>query len=163
MRDDIFEVAINKGYYCNKEGNIFSKRGKINPYVIKGYARFSVRYNSNSKYITYHRFIGYIKYGDAIFDKKLCIRHLDGNSLNNSWDNLKIGTHRENSMDKPKELRIKCAKYAAKKYSDDIINSLKKDRESGFTYNQLKEKYNICKSMLSYYLGKDCKRKEVLL
>lgn len=44
------------------------------------------------------------------------IRHLDGNTLNNQWDNLEYGTHKQNMEDKVKHgkqrgwvLNRKCA------------------------------------------------------
>ena len=68
---------------------------------------------------------------------------MDSNSLNNSWDNLKIGTHSDNMMDQSKEIRINKASNAHKKYSDELVIEIKADRDSGYSYKDLMLKYNI--------------------
>ena len=107
MKENIVE-AKKKGYYCDKEGNIFSVKKKIalrksnqNRYW------FCIRYYGKRVSIPVHRFVGYLKFGDESFKEGIEVRHLDNNSLNNSWDNIDIGTHSENMNDIPKQTKIK--------------------------------------------------------
>ena len=39
-----------------------------------------------------------MKYGEEAFEAD-CVRHLNDNSLDNSWDNIVIGTHMDNHLD----------------------------------------------------------------
>ncbi len=61
--------------------------------------------------------------------KKLCVRHLDGNSKNNRVDNLAYGTYKENEADK----KIHGRDYKSKIFTkEDIIyiRSLPKTKEN---------------------------------
>jgi hypothetical protein len=160
---DKIKLAIKKGYYNDDSGNIFSKRGKLKLYSKNNYLGFSIKHLNRNFRIPTHRFIAYILYGDIIFELGIQVRHLDGNSLNNTSKNINYGTCSQNHMDKPKLTRQITAKFANKKHSDELIKSLKIDREGGLTYKQLGQKYNLCKSTLSYYLTVTGKKKEVIL
>lgn len=61
-----------------------------------------------------HRFQAYVKYKDLIYKEKICVRHLDGNSLNNSIDNIEIGSWTDNRLDIKKEIRTSLAKMQQK-------------------------------------------------
>ncbi|WP_430794437.1 HNH endonuclease [Bacillus thuringiensis] len=45
-----------------------------------------------------HRIIAYLKYGETAFEAE-CVRHLNDNSLDNSWDNIEIGSLYDNHLD----------------------------------------------------------------
>jgi hypothetical protein len=93
-----------------------------------------------------HRFIAYQKFGNKIFDKTLMIRHLNGNSLDNSWDNLELGTNQDNQMDIPKDKRIQRSSKggkASKKFSFEEIDQIREEHQSGLSYSELMIKWNI--------------------
>ena len=69
----------------------------------------AIRINKKHARFRFHRFMGYLKFGDEIYTKGMQVRHLDGNPLNNSWDNIAIGTQRDNTYDIPKEKRLQSA------------------------------------------------------
>lgn len=104
--------AIKEGYYFDfltqeivrpsglrKKPKIYGKQRY--PSITTNYGSFPV-----------HKLVAYQLYGVAIFEKNTVIRHLDGNVLNLNKDNIKLGTHSQNNLDKPKEKRINAAKKA---------------------------------------------------
>ncbi len=156
INDVLFE-AKKKGYYVHNNGNVFSSRKQISLRKAQERYHFTIRYYGQRTTIAVHKFVGYLKYGDEIFKDGIVVRHLDGNSLNNSWENIGIGTHSDNMMDIPKTIRIKKAINASKKirkFSDAEVQEILKDRKSGMTFEKICEKYNTSKSTLSYFFNK---------
>lgn len=49
--------------------------------------------------IKVHRLAAYQKFGEAIFEPGIVVRHLNGNPQDNSVDNIAIGTHLDNRLD----------------------------------------------------------------
>lgn len=162
--NETLKIAVSKGYYVDNDGNAHSKRQKLKGRVnTSGYYVITISVYGKGEKILIHRLMGYQKFGESMFEEGMEIRHLDGNSLNNSYDNISIGTHSDNMFDIPKEIRQYNSKHARKKYSDELIEQLKIERNKGLTYKELHQKYNISKCVLSYYLGKDTrKRKQVI-
>ena len=85
--EDVLSEAKKKGYYTDKNGNIFSSRKQLS--LVKrvkrdGYTlyHFSIRYFDQRETIPVHKFIAYLKYGSKIFDEGIVVRHFDNNSLN---------------------------------------------------------------------------------
>ena len=103
----VLEAIVEKGYTINKEGIIKNPNGKeLTGSVYDGYRKVSVRTEFTSSFaVRVHKFQAYVKYGDLIFDKGVVVRHLDGNSLNNSYQNIVIGSQSENMMDRLPEER----------------------------------------------------------
>jgi len=103
---EYIKAAKDLGYYIDEVGNVYSPRGnKLKP-IMMGDSRpsFSVRYNSKNRNIMIHRYIMYLIYGDILFDFE-CVRHLDGNPLNNHPLNLALGSQKDNMFDIPKVIR----------------------------------------------------------
>ena len=80
------------------------------------------------------------------------MRHLDGNSLNNSIDNIEIGSWTDNRLDIKKEIRTSLAKNATKrvtKYSKTLQKIISEDRiKNKLSYRDLEIKYSIpCSSI----------------
>lgn len=152
--DQILLDAYNKGYrIINNE--VYNPKGKlVKKFLTKqGYYRFS----NKGQRVFVHRLVAYQKYGNIIFDKNNMCRHLDNNKLNNFEINIIIGSAKDNSMDRPKEMRHKMAVYAASKnriFSDKLIKKIRLDRKNGFTYKKLINKYKVGKSTLSYIFNK---------
>ena len=138
------KVLFDLGYKVEKDGTCISKSGKILLGTINnGYKTISTKLLGKTIKVRVHRLQPYQKFGEEIYKENIMIRHMDSNSLNNSWDNLKIGTHSDNMMDQSKEIRINKASNAHKKYSDELVIEIKADRDSGYSYKDLMLKYNI--------------------
>ena len=107
--------AYTQGYYVTKDGQCISKTGyKLKPYInSKGYIEFKFSdgfgYTCN---LRVHKLQAYQKYGVVAFQKGIQVRHLNGNSLDNSWENIGIGTAKENQLDIPQNVRKDRARKA---------------------------------------------------
>jgi hypothetical protein len=145
MKVDIYKIAKDRGYRIDGDGNVYSKRMKLNPMKTcpTNYLFFSVKINGKSEKVMVHRFQAYAKYGDKAFEKGIVVRHLNGNSLDNSWDNIAIGTQHDNMMDIPKELRISHAQKAGdavRIYDHEAVYQYYLQTKS---YKKAKEKFGI--------------------
>lgn len=140
-------------------GECFNPKGQkiCGSVSTSGYLCSAIRINKKHAVFRFHRFMGYLKFGDKIYTKGMQVRHLDGNPLNNSWDNIDIGTQSENMHDIPKERRIECALKATqrvKRYSDEDVLEMKRLRDNGAKYSEIMERFNISsKGTLSFILN----------
>lgn len=102
-----------------------------------------------------HQLQAYQKYGDLLFNDGIVVRHLNGVPTDNSWDNICIGTHSDNMLDKPKYVRERVA-LKATRVNQDNIRPLKERYEiynllfKGYSYSSIMKLYNIAKGTLSY-------------
>lgn len=77
-----------------------------------------------------HKLVAYIKFWDEIFSSWNVVRHLNWDSLDNSFENILLWTQKENSMDRPKEQRVKEARHASSfnmKYDWDEVITMHKE------------------------------------
>lgn len=155
MIDDKVKQAYDKGYRILNDGVIIGLRGQ----VVKGdidmwnYRRFKIRdVNGKNKNIKASRLQAYQKFGDTMFKDGIVVRHLNGDSLMDTKENIVIGTESDNRMDIPQNIRQQMAQKAAsktKRFSDDQIREIRKDREDGFKLQGLVEKYGATKGNIS--------------
>jgi hypothetical protein len=106
------KTAYDMGYrYLG--GKVYGpdRKERVLTLSVKNYLRFSIRANGKKKIIPLHRFIAYQEHGMEIYNHH-CIRHLDGNSLNNKISNLALGSQRDNLMDIPPDVRSDKARNA---------------------------------------------------
>lgn len=155
-------VAYEAGFRITKEGEILSHTGNLISGYVKDFAPgyflryFSVRFENKPTCAAVHKLQAYQKFGADVLEEGIVVRHRDGNSLNNSFNNILIGTMSDNMMDRCEVDRVSYALIAAKsnrKLSEQQVRSLREDRELGFTYKQLMNKYNIAKSTISYIVN----------
>lgn len=154
-------LAQDRGYSIDANGVVYNNKGKImKPCILNGYKSLRIRYGRNNKIVNirYGRFQAYMKFGEKIYEDNICVRHLNGNSLDDSWDNIMIGTHTNNMQDKPKSVRVKASAIASNKrkvsYPKDKIIAIKKAHKEGLSYNQIMEKFNISsKGTISYIIN----------
>ncbi len=152
-------LLFNKlGYYINKDGIMYNPKGKIIKGSIRqGYYTTGIRVNGNTLSIKMHKLQAYQKYGNAIFNENIVVRHLNGESTDNSWNNIAIGTYKDNSNDIPKNKRISIAiKISSKnrRFTDEEVKQIIKDRNEGLSYSALCKKYNTIRSTLSYFFNR---------
>ncbi len=163
--------AVSVGYVIDFYGNVFGPKGKIlKPYIrgkIVKYKHFTFNCKGKTYPIRFSRLQAYQKFGDKIFDKKLVARHLNGNSMDDSWDNIELGTYSQNMMDKPLAKRLEHSEKAAKharKYKSEFLSVLFYDKyNKNMSYKQLKEKYGICLSELSFLFNKSLYSKSYVI
>lgn len=151
-------IAYKQGYRITREGVVLkpdgtpgyvydrSKRGIV-------YTHFNVRVDGKPTNAPAHRLQAYQKFGNALFHEGVVVRHLNGNSLDNTYDNISIGTQRENFWDQDPVTIARRAQKGAnvkKKLTPEQHKRLLADRASGMTYKELMAKYDLAKSTVSY-------------
>ena len=155
----IEKIALEKGYYVNVLGELYYKNRKCKQIKNKkGYYVFGIRYNKKIKKVLTHRLQAYQKYKNNIYISGIEVRHLDGNKNNNRWDNLIIGTHSENMLDIPKNIRIRKAINSSLnivKYYN--VEEIRKYHNDGHSYNEIMKHFNISSKGTIYYIIKKSK------
>jgi len=159
--NDILIYAYDRGYRVDVTGDVISFTGrKLTPRICTtGYYIISIRvpWEIFSVKFKVHRLAGYQKYKDKIFEKGMQVRHKDNNKLNNSLENILIGTQSQNMMDIPKEIRLAHAIDTSnhiRKFSDEKMAEMLYFYEETKSYKQVMEKYNISsKGTLHYMLN----------
>ena len=162
---DAIRVAHRKGYRVNDKGMVVSPSGKLRklksysaPWSGTGrertsYHRFNVVDDRGVRVpIPVHKLAAYQLYGERAMEEGVQVRHLDSNSLNNRLSNLKIGTASDNSMDQPEHERKQRAKHAAtftRRLTKRQATQLKRERERGWSYADLSDKYDLHFSTIS--------------
>jgi len=174
MEERIEKVAYDRGYRVTNEGVLMNPEGKPLKGSLNhsGYFRASIRSKKKGKKrpVFTHRLMAFQKFGDAMFEPGIQVRHLDRNSKNNSCDNIAIGTARDNTMDVPADIRSKSASIAARaprgvsakrrKYSDAEVAAVIKDWEAKVPYSTMVVKHGIPHGTI-HYLVTDAKRKRL--
>jgi hypothetical protein len=159
MENNTIIYAYNKGYRVLADGSLVNKQGKVIKTKFKNvdYHTTSIRYYGKLKNLKVHRLQAYQKFYDKIFVKGMEVRHLNGNPLDNSWDNIGLGTASENQMDIKKEIRISRATYASsflKKHNHEEISEFHKNKNS---YKLTMEKFNISSKGTLFFILKKFK------
>ena len=162
-QNESVKLAWNRGYRVDYEGNFISSKGNILTPIKnnRGYYCWTISNYKTDKgrnhTFNIHRLQAYQKFGDKLFEPSTQVRHINGNCLDNSWENIEIGTSSDNMMDKSVEIRRKIAKKAAsklRKFSDDEIESIRISYRSGIiTLPKLAKYYNVSKSTISYIIN----------
>lgn len=155
MKNKIEQIASKRGYVVTEDGQFLNPRGKEIGTIERGYYRGTLVVNKKRRHIKSHRLQAYQKYGDRIYEEGIVVRHKDGNSLNNSWDNILIGTHFDNTMDIPKQIRIKRAKIATSYLIKFDAKKIKDFHKKERSYKLTMEKFGITsKGTLNHILNK---------
>lgn len=151
----IERIAHQRGYRAIS-GRIISPHNDKNRALYtnkKGYRGIRIGMGGKQYTLFVHRLVAFQKFGEAVFEKGIVVRHLDGNPQNNDPDNIDIGTRSENELDRPKKLRISKAIKAGRANSnleDDDIRKIRSMFSDGAMLKQIMDKYGIAKSTASY-------------
>ena len=148
---DLLDKVLSKGYKINLEGKVFNNNREILG-TLGRYKYFTIRLNgkTNTK-VKFHRLQAYVKYGEKLFEEGIEVRHFNGDNFDNSWDNILIGSHSDNMMDKPKDTRVRQASHPIYDH-----NKVQQDIKEGLSSKAIMEKYGIkSKGTLSYIKNKN--------
>lgn len=154
------EIYFKKGYTIDDNGVCYNSQGNpLKQFLTKNYLHISIRLSKDkTRIVKVHRLQAYKKYGDALYEPGIMVRHLDGNNVNNNISNIAIGTSKDNQLDMPKELRSKRSYNAGKKvnkYSKEFIQEIRNKHNNGYTYKQIMKEYHLAKSTISYIINHD--------
>lgn len=152
---------IKKGYTISDSGILRNPSGKIlKGSVNGGYIKICVRLGKRSQNVGVHRMQAYRKYGLQIFKKNIHVRHLNGNPLDNSFENILIGSAYDNHMDIPEHIRVRTA-IVASRTRQESIRPIKKrqliylDLLNGISFSKIMEKHFVSsKGTLSFMKNK---------
>jgi hypothetical protein len=108
------------------------------------------------KKLSVHRVI-YAKFlagkdGNPELAQDLVINHKDGNSANNSIDNLELITASQNNYHAVRDLGL-LPTMGNHKITPEIADQIRIDRANGLVYKQLMAKYNLSKSSISMIIN----------
>lgn len=157
-QEEVTRLSKEKGYYVDNEGILFNKKGqKLS--VSKnnkgnGYYSFNIRVNGSKPTRSFvHRLQAFQKFGDELFKEGVVVRHLDGDSTNNSFSNIALGDNFDNAQDIPKEKRVINASNPTYNHQDVID-----DKRNGLSYSEIMLKHGIkSKGTVSFILNKSLK------
>lgn len=153
------EIAIQIGYSVDKNGNVFLNNQRIQSRLFKGYYEIII-HRGSFVHCQIHRLQAFQKFGKVLYESGMVVRHLNGVSTDNSWENIALGTASDNMMDIPQSIRQQTSRNASlqngKRYSREMIDAIKADRAEGFSYSRLMKKYNISsKGTVAYICNHD--------
>lgn len=166
---DAIRKALSQRYRVDAEtGVIYGPKG---PLVIKRrgrqrYPTVSLSLNGEPQAVVpAHKIVTYALYGEQAFAQ--VVRHLDGDTLNLSPENLRLGSTSDNELDKSKEVRRRAAKAARaaqgpgapnSKFTPDDIDNIRAVCERNRNPNgrlhrgiakQLGEQYGVTNAAIS--------------
>ena len=148
------QIAYERGYRVTKDGQFIGLSNKVIGCINSaGYEHTGFNVNKKRINISTHRLQAYQKYGDKLYEDGIVVRHLNGNPLDNSWDNIAIGTYRDNYIDIPEKNKKKMV-YDRIKYSKEFVLKLREEYKLIKNYSELGRKYNISTSVIWYLINK---------
>ena len=148
-------TAYKLGYRVNEKGDLIGLKGNPVGSLSNGYYKFKIRIKNGYINCLTHRLQAYQKYGEDIYKKGIVCRHLNGNPLDNSIDNIAIGTQQDNAMDRNKQDRIAHAKLATSYWRKYNANNVKDFYKKVKSYKRTMAEFNISsKGTLHYILNK---------
>lgn len=145
-RIKVEKIAWEKGYYVNGLGEVYSKWKQLSLNNHKGYLYFTIKIDDKPRKVNVHRMQAYQKFKDKIYEDNIVVRHLNGNSFDNTFNNIGIGSQSENMFDRPKEKRIEHAKIASThiiKYDFKLVEEIRGFYKQCKSYKQTMSKYGI--------------------
>lgn len=110
-------------YLASDKGGIYSLHGSIGKHLKQSVFSNGYRFvtlcdgKGKQRKVTVHRVIASL-FIDGFYDSCV-IDHIDGDKLNNSASNLRIGSHKENSMAYRKKAKGKHSRYRGVSYKKD--------------------------------------------
>ena len=130
--------AYLEGYRVSNEGEVFKNGKPIKQRIRckcidkKYETRYKVFAFQNRPTAT-HQLVAYQKFREEWLFGENIVRHLNNDSLDNSLDNIQLGSPWDNYHDRPLEARLfslKKAHESIRKFSDDQIKEIRNSNKS---------------------------------
>jgi hypothetical protein len=140
--------ATKRGYWINCRGDVQSPQGNILKTTANkdGYRKFTIRIDGKHSTIFVHKMMAYSKYGEAALATGVEVRHLNGNKVDNTWNNIEIGTRSDNMMDRPVEQRQAVGRKMnanRRKLTQQQAETIRAEKTLGASYKYLAKKYSV--------------------
>lgn len=139
----------NKGILKNNKGMAV---GSLNT---QGYRKIQITFKGKKIMVFIHRIQAFKKYGKKLYEEGIQVRHLNDIKKDNSWENIAIGTAKDNYQDRGQkfiEKQQKLATQASIKYNKELIQQAKQYYEKTNNLKETAEKFNIPAPSLHYRL-----------
>jgi len=139
----------NKGILKNRKGEVV---GSLNR---QGYQKIQITLDGKCKEVFTHRIQAFKKFGRKMYEKGIQVRHLNDIKIDNSWENIELGTAKDNYYDRGKKSiqeSQKRATQASIKYSKELIEQAKEYYKETNNLKATAKKFNIPESSLHYRL-----------
>lgn len=157
-------IVVARGYGVTKYGVPFGPNG-----ILEGCVRTRNRNRGNNRYhaitlrdekgvskaVYTHQLQAFQKYGKRIVGRQ--VRHLNGDNLDNSRSNIRMGSPSQNQFDRPKESRLRHAKKAAgarRIWKNKDVRRLRNDHKSGVGVLELARREGVSKGVMSMMLNR---------
>lgn len=157
--------AIQRGFSVNLEGIVFRPDGEVQKLCLPSapdnqYYTFPISFNGGRVHVRVHRMVAFLKFGEAALLPGVHARHLDGDSLNNQWDNIAIGSQSQNMMDRTPSARSDHARSASRSRSlpDSTWCEIEQRHREGMSFKAIRAEYGIALGTLSYRLSRSAKK-----
>lgn len=146
LSDRAIVLAKQQGYTANKQGDVFTPKGKKVKGSVMGRGKNPTLHKRMTVYVSglndrghasvlMHRFIAYYFYGEEVFNHQV-VRHLNDIASDNRIENLALGSQKDNRSDIPREkISIPAKKYAhllverSRKLTDEDVIKMRGIRE----------------------------------
>ena len=148
------QLAYRKGYRVDDDGRVRKCQVKKSRNDVR--LVFNVGVGRGERYpVPVHRLQAFQKFGDAMFEPGIVVRHLDGDSTNNRPDNILIGTGSDNAMDRPAADRQAHASLAGSFTSPHDWEVIEHDHSVGkLGFKKLAAKYGVSLGALSSHFNR---------
>ncbi len=145
---------------CSIDGDVVSiSSGETKPIKLtpgsNGYLKFCYHKDGIRTTMYVHCFVAKIFLGDKS-DQGLEVCHYDGNPLNNSLENLRWGTQKENSADRDRHgTTARGELNGGSKLTEDDVMQIRDLRVLGLTQQEIGDLFDVSQSMIcNILLGK---------
>lgn len=101
-----------------------------------------------------HQVVACLKFGEEAFLAAESVRHLNDDSLDNSRENIAIGTHSDNAFDRPAAERREHARKASAANRRKDWPAIEAARAAGASFRDLEKRFGISKGTLSHHFGR---------
>ena len=143
-------------YTIDKQGILRNPKGRVVGSTNRqGYKKIQVTIGGKVREVFLHRLQAYNKYNSKLFEKGIQVRHLNDVKTDNTWENIALGTAKDNYKDRGQQSikdAQKRATDASKKHSDEIISQAKEYIQLGYSLKDTSIKFNIPEGSLRYRL-----------
>jgi hypothetical protein len=157
MNQDAIRKAYRAGYHVDDDGQILTAAGTtLRPSTDRrGYLFVRILLDGRLMYLPIHRLCAYQKYGEQLFTA-YCVRHLDGNQLNNRPDNLSLGSHSQNMMDRPyrtrRALALNASRHQLSYHSDEEVSAIKEFYRHTRSYQRTMQHFGLTSKGTLFYM-----------
>ncbi len=154
--DNTKEIPGHKGYYADKGGNVYNKKGwKLTQSEQGAYYCVSLPTNAGIKNFNVHRLIA-LTFLPTDPNRNV-VNHKDGNKHNNKLSNLEWVTDSENQIHSVVVLRKAAPKGTVNgmhKLTENDVKEIRRLHEVGCSYSTIAKKYNVSVSNISSIINK---------